>query len=202
MHEASIPRASLTVIVPTVSRPTLARTLKSLTGQWWEPEDRIIVLGDGRQPQAKALTAQFASRYGHKYVEYLGGPCNDWSHTPRNWLLHKIGLTTTHFCILDDDDVWVSDAARLIHLAIEEAPTAMHLFRMDCTTRPDVGKVLWANKEIREANVGTPMSVCPVDDKIAYYGTRYGGDFDFIHAESQTHDVVWHEEVICLTRPL
>lgn len=192
---------SLTVIVPTISRPSLGRTLLSLLHQPWRRPDVVLVLPDGNQPRAKQLSVQFPARFKYVRVPWRE-PKKDQSHTPRNWVLHEVGLSTTHFTVLDDDDVWTPDALELIRTKVSLAPAAMHLFRMDGRNDPRIGKILWEDKEVRKGNVGTPMSVCPFDDHVAKYEEqKYGGDFTFIKSESETHEVVWHEEVTTILTP-
>lgn len=200
MNAGNTLSVELTVIVPTISRPTLARTLMSLRSQEWWPGDRVIVLGDGVQPGARALTKQFPGSF--RYVECPGGPYNDWSHTPRNWLLHKIGLSTSHFCVLDDDDVWFPGTRGVIQPHISSHPTQVHIFRMDATSEPRVRQVLWIDREVRAGNVGTPMMVCPFDGNLGNFPSHYTGDMEFIRGETEKRGVLWHDEVIVKVRPL
>lgn len=187
---------TISLIIPTVSRPTLARALASVKRQEWQSGDEVILVGDGLQPIARELWNQFG--LPGRFIE-VAGPAKDWGHTPRN-IVHPIA-TGTHLMALDDDDQLTPNAVAIVRRAITKEPNRPHIFRMDGT--PNVGKV-WKEPILREANVGTPMMVAPnVAGKIGQYVSRYGGDFDFIRdtCSHYPEGPIWNEEVICLIRP-
>lgn len=187
---------TFSLIIPTISRPTLARSLASLRGQDWRPGDEIIVVGDGPQSIAREVWEQF--KLPGRYHDVVG-PSNDWGHAPRNLTMPMaIG---SHLVALDDDDEMTPGALAVVRRAIEAAPDRPHIFRMEGA--PIVGTV-WKERVIAEANVGTPMLVLPnTPGKIGQYAPRYGGDFDFIRdtCAHYPNGPVWHEEVICSVRP-
>lgn len=69
---------TISLVIATISRPTLARTLRSLRGQAWEPGDEVLLVGDGPQPVAAELFGQFG--LSGRYVENLG-PTGMWGTT-------------------------------------------------------------------------------------------------------------------------
>lgn len=189
--------SSLSLIIPTVSRPTLVRTLASLRTQPWGVGDEILLVGDGEQPTAKILWDQFG--LPGRYIE-VPGPSKDWGHSPRNLVMPL--ATGDYIAALDDDDQWTSDALATIRKAISACPDRPLMFRM--TGAPCRGTV-WKSKQVEYANVGTPMFVLPTAGKRwAKYTPRYGGDCDFIRdtlALWPTDSLVWREEVIAMIRP-
>jgi len=200
---------SISLVIATSGRPTLARTLASLRGQAWEPQDEILLIGDGPQPLAADLWRQF--RLPGRYLECPGGPHRDWGHTPRNWVLDEKLATGDYLAALDDDDVWTPDALGMIRKAIIFAPDGGPdveyrplLFRMDCTRVPTLEKVVWEQPEIRYANVGTGILVVPNRPaKLARYTPKHGGDIDMIRDTCRFYPAgpVWREELICVCRP-
>ena len=46
--------AALTILVPTIGRPSLARTLRSLANQPLDPDDEVLVIGEGAPVRALA----------------------------------------------------------------------------------------------------------------------------------------------------
>lgn len=187
---------TISLIIPTISRPTLARALASLVGQLWIPGDEILVVADGPQPIARELAGQF-----YLPVRFIQthGPSNDWGHTPRNEAMPM--ATGTHLMALDDDDELAPGAVAIVRRVITATPDRPHLFRM--SGHQDVGTV-WSVPEIREGGVGTPCLVCPnIAGKLGAYAPRYGGDFDFIRDTCGHYPAgpVWHTDVICNVRP-
>ena len=69
---ADLPR--LSIIIPTIGRATLARTLATIAAQELLPGDEVLVIGDGPQPEAERMF-QAAGLPGR----YLDGP------TRHNW---------------------------------------------------------------------------------------------------------------------
>ncbi len=187
---------ALSILIPTVSRPTLARTLRSLRAQELLPGDEVLLLGDGEQQVARSLFEQFdlPGRYAS-----VPGPSRDWGSTPRNrgmllargdWLL-----------FLDDDDAYAPGALTAVRSALAESPGRPHLFRMHLVPE-DV--TLWERREVAPGNVGTPMFVLPSAGPRGQWGRSYLGDHDFIASTLALWPagaLVWREEVIAHVWP-
>ena len=184
----------LTIVIPTISRPTLARALRSVQKQEMLPGDEVILVGDGPQPVARALWEQF--HLPGKYLE-VKGPNADWGHTPRNLVQVHEG----YIIALDDDDELSDGALKIIRQALEENPDRPHMFRMDGA--PEIG-TCWKVREVRQGNVGTPMFVLPAKGPKGKYAPVYGGDAVFMQetlAQWPEGSLVWREEIICHVRP-
>ena len=188
---------TISILLPTISRPTLAKTLKSLKCQEWIEGDEVIVIADGHQPLAHKLWEQF--RLPGRFIE-VPGPNNDFGHTPRNLVMPSV--TGDYLMAIDDDDELASGAIAAVRKALGENPGRPHLFRM--TGEPCFGTV-WKHQEVVERNVGTPMFVVPTaGQKWGRYTPRHGGDCDFIKstlAMWPDDSVVWRQEIIALIRP-
>jgi glycosyltransferase involved in cell wall biosynthesis len=187
---------TFSMIIPTISRPTLARTLQSLVGQKWIEGDEVLLVGDGSQPVAGELWEQF--RLPGRFVE-VAGPSNDWGHNPRN-VIHK-QAKGRFLLALDDDDELIAGAVNLVRSILADNPERPHLFRM--SGAPNLGE-LWKVQDIREGNVGTPMFVPPnVAGKLGKYAPFYGGDCEFIRETCRHYPdgPIWRTEFICKVRP-
>ena len=188
---------TISLIIPTISRPSLARALRSVKSQEWIDGDEVVVVGDGSQPLAREIWNQFGIK--GRFVE-VSGPSNDWGHTPRNLIIPS--CTTDYLMALDDDDILRDGAVGRVRAFLKENPNRLHIFQMaGC---PTVGTV-WKEEVLAKGNVGTPMCVVPnVKGKLGQYtANTYGGDFDFIRDTSAHYPdgPVWVEEVICYIRP-
>jgi glycosyltransferase involved in cell wall biosynthesis len=194
---------SISLLIPTISRPTLARSLMSCLRQTWNPGDEIILIGDGPNPQARELWDQFHGRgLPGRYIEVPRTPgSGDWGHTPRNLVMGR--AMCSYLMALDDDDILTANAVSTVRAAIRNHPGRPLIFRMDW--RAFGGTYKWEVPELIEGNVGTPMFVTPNDSsKIGRYSSRYGGDFDFIRDTCAFYadGPVFLDDVICITRPV
>jgi len=193
------PYPTISLVIPTIGRPTLARTLASVRRQTWFAGDEVLLLLDGPQPVAAELWEQFG--LPGRCVELPRSSPPDWGHTPRNVALDRVLSRAAYLMALDDDDELTTGAVATVRAALTAIPGRPHLFRMD---GPRHG-LLWADREIRLGNVGTPMFIAPNDpSRLGRYTPRHGGDCDFIRdtvGRFPPESLVWREEVICLVRP-
>lgn len=183
---------SVSVITPTIGRASLKVMLGRLLPQLG-PRDEILLVGDGPQPQARAIVKELASPL-IRYWEY--GPSMNYGNPQRNNAL--LQAKCDYLVYVDDDDVPEPDAIATIRKAALEAPGRPLMFKMyHC------GQVLWRKKVIEGANVSGQMFVAPnVDDMVGKWSGRYEADLDYMRRTVRTYPgkdeaVVWREEIIC-----
>jgi glycosyltransferase involved in cell wall biosynthesis len=180
----------LSIIIPTIGRPSLERTLVSCA----DADEIIVVLDTARgttelpcqlPPNAKLHVGSFGVVGGH--AGRVAG----------------IGMATgTHLAFMDDDDVYTRGAVQLMRAAASDRPI---IFRMDHYSYGH----LWRTPEILFGNVSTQMYVVPNDP--ARLGTwkphmpglkEPGGDYTFIKETCEMMgEPVWRDEVIAKLRP-
>ena len=208
-------RPLLSVIVPTVGRPSLERTVNSLLRQGeWLPWEAILV-GDTHAPAGGPGTwthqldraADLAARYPEhlRYVEHDGG-CHAWGHPQRN---HGATVARGRYLAwLGDDDIYVRWAFKTIAQALRGRRAAGHewdvfLFRWVAPWK----QVLWHTAGyLEESHIDAECIVCPnVPEMLGTWTNRYQGDYDFIR---ETVDrwgglerVLWQPEVIAQAQP-
>lgn len=169
---------TISFIVPTIGRASLARTLASI--ETW-PGDEILVVG-----QLGAVTLSPACRYTSC------APGDDWGMAERN-----LGMSVAqgeYLSFMDDDDWYAPKARPLLDDAIRAAPTRPLIFKMQYPH----GGTLWQDREIRCGNVGTPMIVVPNDPaKLGTWGPGYVGDLGFYETLKWAPEAfVWREEIL------
>ena len=181
----------LTVITPTLGRETLRDTLASIAPQL-RIGDEHLVIGDGPQPDAAAMCAEFV-------VSYHDGPVSRSYGTAQRD--HGIGIARGDWLLFcDDDDLFAPDALATVRRVVADNPATPHVFRM---RRQRYGDVLWADRDVREGNVGTPMIVTPRYDDLPLWADgqmSYTADHRFIKRVTDAHGIAWREEVICIVR--
>jgi len=129
----------LSIIIPTIGRSLLKRTLESIGSQELMLGDEVLVAGDGTQTGAEEMF--HASKLPGVYISLrssLGklGP----GHTVRNAVMPR--ATGDYLLYMDDDDWYLPGAFAVIRNALLENPGKPHLFRMRRLGKKDV---LWKN---------------------------------------------------------
>lgn len=159
----------------------------------------VVVVGDGKWPQAEAMVLEFKDKLPVKYIE-INGPSRDWGHTPRNMAMPLV--RTRYVAHMDDDDIYAPDAIKTIRQALEHRPGVPHIFSV---IFPD-GLIIPRDQEsVRYANVSTLGMVHPHQfRRYATWQSVHGGDC-FFWQETMTHypkdSLVWHKDIVAIVRP-
>lgn len=190
----------LSLLLATIGRPTLLRTLRSLEQQAWQPGDEVMILTDGNHEEVAKLLLEenFHQSLPIRHLTITDGPHKDWGHTPRNRTMH---LAQGDFlCHFDDDDVALPGMIASIHQVLG-APL-VHMFRMiDYKSQRQV----WTKKGLlQRRHVSTQNVVHPNDPKkFGRWGSFYGGDAQFIMQTAKFYQgrVCFHDLITCVYKP-
>jgi glycosyltransferase involved in cell wall biosynthesis len=202
----------LSVVVPTLGRDTLERTLASIDAQL-DRRDEVVVVADG--PSAAVVAREVLYRFADD-----GDPAFRMYETPltRCWgnAQRDVGVRLargTHLLFVDDDDEYLPGAFDIVRQALAAEAQVAHIFRMRFGPGhpaywrdPDHPLVLWAEPVLRAQNLGTPMVVLPKGDRLPLWVDGDAGDVisDFLflrRAIPRFGAPVWHEDVIAVVRP-
>lgn len=191
----------LSIIIPTVSRATLRRTLLSI-----RPVSlvEVLVIGDGKQPQAKALVKELRTEVPY-HLHYLKGPSTqNWGNEQRNLGIEK--AQGDHLLFIDDDDIYTPDAFKVIARSLSAYPDNPIIFRM--LDWHNNRYILWRKRKLALGNIGTPMVCLPNNNnrlgKWPEGVKEYAGDAHFIHSTLSRWPkkaIVWLEDCIVICRP-
>lgn len=172
---------TISVIIPTIGRDSLARAVKSCAGA-----DEVIVVYDRAHPDAVRPPVPING-------QVHGG---DHGYTART---RGIRLATgTHLAFIDDDDWYLPDAFTVMR---EHAhPDRPVIFRM----RHPHGGIIWREPVLEFGNVSTQMFLVP--NRPARLGewephnpalVMPGGDYTFIRGcVERMGDPVWRPEMV------
>lgn len=183
---------TLSFVVPTSGRLSLAAALGTLAHQTLIPGDEVLVIGDGVYRPAVDVFRQ--SGLAGRFIA-IPGPGNDWGAGARNFAISV--ASGDYLAYLDDDDGLIEGAVAVIRRSLADRPGRPHLFRMQCGPG---GEVLWRYPAVVCGNVSTQMFVhpnCPT--RTGRWGSKYGHDYEFIRgtlARWPENAVVWNEAVI------
>lgn len=181
---------SLSIVIPTLGRASLERTLASCM----EADEVIVVLDKARGVNELPCRLPSNARLIEGTWGVIGG------HAGR-----AVGIgeaTGTHLAFMDDDDIYAPGAMTLMREAACDVPV---IFRMAHYNHG----ILWADREVRFGNVSTQMYVVPNDPGRLGLWTPHapglpepGGDFTFIRETVEKMGApVWREEIIAVLRP-
>lgn len=181
------------MIVPTLGRPTLARTLASCADA-----DEIIVCADTAGDTQHARTV---SKHVDTYLECPADQCGR-GYAQRQFAIER--ASGTHLAFLDDDDTYTPDAIGMFREAACGRPV---IFRMN---HDELG-VVWRTPSLTYGNVGTPMLLVPnLPERLGRWhphvnirwGQAAGGDFTFIRETvERMGGPVWRPEIVATVRP-
>jgi hypothetical protein len=194
---------SLSIILPTIGRPHLLRTLMSVhrAGFPVGDDDEILLITD--PPYLDEVTR--LSKALHWPVGALkvilateAGGCG--------YPAREAGLAAakgTHLVWMDDDDIFTDLALFKIHKAISEHPEDVLIFRM---VDPR-GVLLWAVADLVQCgNFGQQQFVCP-NQNLGTYRSKghfiYESDFDFMDETIRRRNQapIFLSDTICRCRP-
>ena len=190
---------SLSVIVPTINRESLVRTLVSVRDNGLHDSDEVIVVVDGDR-------TEFAERCVTESgitatVVCTGDRSNDWGRTARE--LGQSLASRDYLLWMDDDDIYADNALLIVRREASDNPGAMFVFQM----RDIDGALIRSTQhpKIVVTEVSTQMFVCPRSATLGSWGSSHEGDFEFIHSTISLNplkSVHYPHEVICIARPI
>lgn len=189
-------RPTISLIVPTIGRPSLARFLASLPESGLDSGDELLIVADGGNAETHAIV-QAAGRLPcpHRVLDLipLGG---FWGQPARNFGMSQ--ATKQWLVFSQDDNVILPEAFLDVKMALAITGGAgVHIFRV----QPRYGPVVPppGMSELVEQQIDADCIVCPNDpDKLGVWGCHYNGDFEFIAQTVLAHDgaVTFHPEQI------
>jgi glycosyltransferase involved in cell wall biosynthesis len=188
---------TLTVLLPTISRPTLPAMLESL--KQLDPRDELIVVCEGKTDTIDAIV-EAAKLSCRVRIVKRDTPSNDWGNTPRR--LHSPEAKGEYLLYGDDDDIYTPGAFAAIRSAIMAHRGKMIVFRMDHVHPATKQQYIVPTKNVVAlGQIGTTMVAIPNDpSRWGSWETRErAGDFKFY--SGCKFDVVWNDAIIYKTRP-
>lgn len=189
------------IVVPTISGAHLRRAMQSLRHQSLVAGDRIFIVGDGPQPAARALCAEFGPPFA--YYEHWAGTHEGRGSPQRNYAI-SIATPGSYFMALDEDDVRLPDALATARRLISEKPGVPHFFLHE-TFR--VRTTLPKHPTVTEGEIDGHSIVCPIKrGRIGSWTMRYQSDADFIAETVRLNGGVeacaWHlDTALSVARP-
>ena len=197
---------SFSIIIPTLGKPPLARTLESIRSQPPMPGDEVLLIQDwghgGRLISDASQMFYDAKVPGRTWVgEPIPDPrCHPHNSPikcpPRNEaMLHATG---THMMFMDDDDIYTPGAFEKIRVGVAAFPDRLIL----CGTKFP-SRITGMNPQIGIGKTGTPSYVFPNTPplpKWRYIGSGDDGIFGLDLAKRFGEPIVLGF-ITCLVRP-
>lgn len=197
--EDRFPVSSVTVIVPTLGRPTLARLFASLERQLLAGDEVIVVADAQGFVDAAAEMYEHAGRDSCAFWRFHVMDSGCWGHPARNWAMSE--ARGDLLWSLNDDDTAAPLALAHIRGADRHAPSIFRSVWEPGTRFANqpygyAAPLLWNDPSVRLGNVDAAMIVAPSSCE-ARWGLRYEGDYDFAVAlEREYGRVAWRTNVV------
>jgi spore maturation protein CgeB len=189
------PLPSLTIVVPTIGRPTLATTLASIARQDLHPGDRVIVALDTfEQPERPDIVALVAS-YGFELLPVDGG-VHFFGNPQLNAAIRT--ATTEYLCALGDDDIYVDGALARIRPQLVDGRAGLVQFLSPWR------EILWDAPVLRVSHISGCCLFAPVPSLVEVKTEqRIEVDFDWIvDVVARTgQPPIWIRDCAILARP-
>lgn len=194
-----MPRPLLSVVIPTIGRPTLARTLASIRRQAPAAQCQIVVVADthaGTFAADLAAVPALCARYAAFGASYDGG-----SHCyGQQQRQHGMTLARGRWLLFgQDDSAWLPGAWETIAGALRGGPAVPHLFRVQTWQAGVVPR----NHRLELGNCDADGIAVPNDPtRLGTWGLAYTGDYSFIQETVALYDgqVEWVDTVIAAGR--
>lgn len=193
---------TLTIIVPTIGRPTLETTLASIARQALLPGDRVVIALDTYQEPPRPDVAALAARYGFELLPVDGGR-HFYGNPQLNAALATV--TTDYVCALGDDDIFVDGAIARLRPKLTGRAVLFQFYAPPFLVPGNPRRfVLWTEKKLQVANisgccVAAPRSaIVPVSDDL-----RIEVDYEWIVAmvKKTGRRPLWMQDVLIIARP-
>jgi len=197
----------LSVVIPTIGRATLSRTLRSILEQAPPDEVECVVVADvhgDRAPLAEAWrqVGELGMLAGAVRMSALDAGYHDWGGAQTT---AGLALARGRFLMrCDDDDIWTPGAFAAIAGAIDLLPVPGPLLFRFVTPG---GQVLWDQPGVvAEGRIGTPCWCFPnIPALLGAHSCRYEADYDFIRSTLDrwggTDAARFIDTVIAIARP-
>jgi hypothetical protein len=192
----------LSIVIPTMGRPELARTFDSIAAQHDPSAVQVLVVGDthgGHTPDLERARLQTLRR-GYHWLEHDGGQHIVGQPQRQYGMQHAAGQWVAFSA---DDNIQTQGALAEIWQVVAGLPRPMPIvFRV----RTWQAGVVWQRerKELLLGNIDADCLVVPnVPEKLGRWENVYVGDFEFAKQTIQLwdHQVCWADALIGLARP-
>jgi len=195
-----VKQPTITVIIPTAGRESLAACLQTIAQQTLIYGDEVLIVGDGAQKEVEAQVDALGEPF--RYIE--GKHTNDWGHTQINQGLELAQGDWVMYT--DDDDGFLPRAIEAVRARLSLGNLAPHLFRFYTNDKHLVWR-LGDDGNISEVLIGGHNLVTP--RQVGYMGvgnwtSRYRGDFDWVRAVLDAYprrEWKWCPEILTRQRP-
>ncbi len=158
---------TISFIIPTIGRESLNDTLASI-GEW--PGDEVLVIRHNP-------------------------PSNNWGNAERQEGTDK--AKGDYLAYIDDDDVYVPGARKIMDSVIKENPGVPILFRIQFPS----GRTLPRKKWIKNGNLSTQMILVPNNKEMLYEWDQrhHWADYYFIKRWKWSwREIIWRPEVLVM----
>jgi glycosyltransferase involved in cell wall biosynthesis len=194
----------ISVIIPTLGRPTLHRAVSSVLHQLG-PNDELIIVGDGPTPNI-----QWVIDHGDPRIRYgETNPTRSWGTAQYDF---GMDLSEGDWCVFLPDDDWLPDGALDAVRRGVQGTTGVHVFACQCLHWG--GRILRGSKNCCEVTANQIVVPAPFShkgmlervvtpEKMPRWADSKAQTFDHAYLTAMLKwygqtDPHYHDEVICM----
>jgi len=162
-HDGGVPlsQKTVSVIIPTIGRPSLARAVTSFARQR-RPGDEILVVG----PIGTDVPE------GCRFIPCVSA--QNWGATERT--LGIAAATGDYLAFMDDDDIYLPNARQAMAESATVMPDLPVVFRMHTPEG-----VIWSEPVLKNGRVSSQLFFIPnVPSRLGKWSARRCGDYEFL----------------------
>jgi len=186
---------SVSVIIPTIPRPSVKLAIMSTLKFGAHRADEIVVCSDGPSDFVRSLCSMFSGIMPVRYM-FTEKRTHDGGNSQRDLAMER--SSGTHLAFIDDDDAYIPDTLIPMRRAIGKSIGKVSMFR---ARHPRRG-VVWKSRQISSDNVSAQCIVVPNRrGLLGRWANGSGGAFGFLSDTlrkrgERPSDVVWHDQII------
>ena len=185
------------ILIATAGRSSLKNLLDSLKGELTE-NDAITIVFDGPDKKGKSgYNNSWFSGHKCKYTVIEQNPNLGMAgHPIRTKYQSILNPETTYIMHADDDDQYIRGSFEKLRKVCVD-PEILYISKMEYAN-DDKLVIPRQNKEIIQADIGTPNGIIPFHKAgKAEWAMRYGGDYDYYNTlQKNVKKVVFLDEII------
>jgi len=196
---------SITIAIPTIGRPSLARTLDSIARQRLGVDDRVLVMLDTYQEQPRPDIVNLVASYGPAFeLHPFDGGVHFYGNPQLNEAMRI--ASTDYFCGLGDDDIYVDGAIERLKVSLRPGrATLCQFYSPPFDTRDGAFRfVLWDEPKLRVAHISGCCLIAPVSALVPVKADlRCEVDYEWIVdvVKRTGHRPVWMPDCLIIARP-
>lgn len=194
-------RATFTILIGSIGRPTLKHALDSIARQGLIPGDQVLVGIDSFEQGNRPDVHRLVESYGPDFVAMSYDSGYHWCGIEQiNYLMRSVPMSGSHVLTIGDDDVFTDGAFSMLRPVCEAHPLCPILYRFLSPWR----ELLWDEPRLEVGRISGCCIAAPREYVGPFPTRQYAEhDYDWIVdiVRRGRRGPLWIDEVHVIARP-